>query len=172
LANDEPARAMLTELPASRSKDEKEALRRYFLAWDAPSELRRLSAEFDRLMRERAAVERTVPTVMVMSEMEKPRQTFVLGRGDYRNKLEKVIAGVPDAIGPALPAGAPANRLTLARWLVDPANPLTARVAVNTYWALYFGTGRVKTAEDFGSQGEPPSHPELLDWLATEFMRS
>jgi hypothetical protein len=108
---------------------------------------------------------------MVMEEMEKPRDTFVLGRGDYRNRGDKVEPGVP-AILPPLPKGAPANRLTLARWLLDPGHPLTARVAVNRYWQSYFGNGLVKTAENFGSQGEPPSHPELLDWLATEFVRT
>ncbi|MEJ7709067.1 MAG: DUF1553 domain-containing protein [Pyrinomonadaceae bacterium] len=108
---------------------------------------------------------------MVMDEMKKPRETFVLARGDYRNRTEKVTAGVP-AVLPSLPKGEPANRLTLAKWLVDPSHPLTSRVAVNRYWQMYFGTGLVKTVENFGTQGERPSHPELLDWLATEFIRT
>ena len=108
---------------------------------------------------------------MVMGELAKPRETFVLARGDYRNRTEKVEPGVP-AVLPALPKEAPANRLTLAKWLVDPAHPLTARVAVNRFWQMYFGYGIVKTQEDFGVQGEPPVHPELLDWLATEFVQS
>ncbi len=95
----------------------------------------------------------------------------MLKRGEYDKRGERVTPGVPASL-PPLPADAPRNRLGFAHWLVDPANPLTARVAVNHLWQMLFGTGLVKTAEDFGSQGEPPSHPELLDWLATEFIRT
>jgi hypothetical protein len=112
-----------------------------------------------------------LPTVMVMQEMPVPRDTFLLKRGAYDHPGEKVERGVP-AVLPPLATGVENNRLGFARWLVDPANPLTARVAVNRFWQMYFGTGVVKTVEDFGSQGEPPSNPELLDWLATEFMRT
>jgi hypothetical protein len=107
---------------------------------------------------------------MVMEE-GKPRDTFVLLRGEYDKHGEKVTPGVPSVL-PALPKGAPNNRLGLARWLADPSNPLTARVTVNRFWQRYFGAGLVRTPEDFGIQGEAPSHPELLDWLATEFVRS
>ena len=88
----------------------------------------------------------------------------------YNQYGGKVDPGLPAALAP-LPAGAPNNRLGLARWLVDKRKPLTARVTVNRYWQLFFGTGLVKTAEDFGTQGELPRHPELLDWLAVEFMK-
>ena len=118
-----------------------------------------------------ADLEKTFPTTMVMVEDAKPHDTFVLLRGQYDNHGEKVTAGLPASL-PPLPSGAPANRLGLAEWLVSPTQPLTARVIVNRYWQMYFGTGIVKTVEDFGSQGEWPSHPELLDWLAAEFMRS
>jgi hypothetical protein len=163
--------AYLAELPeARREKDQKARLKEYFLTHAAPDPLRSMQAELSALERRKESMERAIPTAMVMQEMEKPRDTFILGRGDYRNKTEKVTPGVPAAL-PPLPAGAPANRLGLAQWLLDPSNPLTARVTVNRYWQMYFGHGLVKTAEDFGSQGEAPSHPELLDWLATEFVR-
>ena len=97
---------------------------------------------------------------MVMQEMDKPRDTFMLVRGQYDKRGDKVTPDVP-AFLPPIPPGAPANRLGLARWLVDPSHPLTARVAVNRYWQMFFGTGFVKTAEDFGSQGELPSHPGI-----------
>ena len=97
------------------------------------------------------------------------RDTFVLKRGAYDAPGERVTAGVPEA----LPVNATLrNRLDLARWITDRANPLTARVTVNRFWQSYFGTGLVKTVDDFGSQGEWPSNPELLDWLAVEFMES
>ena len=112
-----------------------------------------------------------LPTAMVMQELASPRETFVLIRGQYDKHGDHVTAGVPASL-PPLPSGAPANRLGLARWIVDPAHPLTARVIVNRYWQMYFGTGIVKTSEDFGSQGEYPTHPELLDWLATQFIAS
>jgi uncharacterized protein DUF1553/uncharacterized protein DUF1549/concanavalin A-like lectin/glucanase superfamily protein/cytochrome c len=166
----EPVRATLLMLDAKRSPAQRDRLRDYFLTYEAPQEYRTAWVELKALERDRAELIKVIPTAMVMSEMEKPRETVVLARGDYRNRGEKVSPGIP-AVLPPLPAG-PANRLTLARWLVSPENPLAARVAVNRFWQMYFGLGIVKTAEDFGSQGEPPSNPELLDWLATEFERT
>ncbi|MDB6109862.1 MAG: putative rane protein, partial [Pedosphaera sp.] len=108
-------------------------------------------------------------TTMVLAPRQELRETHIFKRGDFRSPLEKVSPGVP-AFLPPLPEGAPQNRLTLAKWLVDGKNPLTARVIVNRFWQSYFGRGIVITAEDFGTQGDKPSHPELLDWLACEFM--
>ena len=169
LAIDEPVRSALSSV--KRSKDQKDRLHEYFLTHDAPEEIRKTYADLKILQSRKKQLDKLIPTVMVMQEMEKPRDTFVLGRGDYRNHLDKVTAAVPAAL-PPLPKGAPLNRLGLAQWLVDPSHPLTARVAVNRYWQMYFGVGLVKTTEDFGSQGEAPSHPDLLDWLATEFIRT
>jgi hypothetical protein len=123
------------------------------------------------LDQKKAALEKISPPVMVMAELTPPRQTYLLKRGQYDQRGDNVDPGVP-AMLPKLPRDAPANRLGLAQWLVDPANPLTARVAVNRWWAMHFGTGIVETVEDFGLQGELPSHPELLDWLAAEFIKS
>jgi hypothetical protein len=170
LAIHHPVRSILEDT-GKRSKEQSSRLRDYFLKYDAPENYRALYAELNQLKKRKAELDKQIPTTMVMAELEKPRGTFILGRGDYRNKTEKVEAAVPSAL-PPLPANAPRNRLGLAKWLVDPSNPLTARVAVNRYWQMLFGTGIVKTVEDFGSQGEPPVHPELLDWLATEFLRT
>lgn len=107
------------------------------------------------------------PLVMIMAE-DRPRETHILDRGEYLKPKEKVTFATP-AFLPPLPKGAPQNRLGLAQWLVAPENPLTARVAVNRQWQTFFGTGLVKTAEDFGVQSAVPVHQDLLDWLAVEF---
>ena len=132
-------------------------------------EAKTLKADLDRLRKVQTDLEQLIPTSMVMRELAQPRETFVLIRGQYDKPGDKVEAEVP-AVLPRLPEGTPRNRLGLARWLTHPSHPLTSRVTVNRYWQSYFGTGLVKTSEDFGSQGEPPSHPELLDWLAADFM--
>ena len=117
-----------------------------------------------------AALTQPFPT-MVMNVADKPRDTFILNRGDYAQPTVKVSAGTIAAL-PPMPNGAPPNRLGLAQWLTMRTHPLTARVAVNRLWKLFFGTGLVATPADFGAQGEAPSHPELLDWLAVEFMET
>ncbi len=147
------------------------ARRAQFLAEIAAPKLREAQSRVVALREQRTAFIESIPTVMIMEEMPVPRPAHILVRGEYDKPGERVSAGVPTSLG-KLPAGAPTNRLGFAQWLVSEKNPLTARVAVNQLWQMVFGTGLVKTAEDFGSQGEPPSHPELLDWLATEFMRT
>lgn len=118
----------------------------------------------------REELENQISSVMVMAEMERPRDCYLLVRGQYDHPGEKVTAGLPEVFG-GLPPGAPNNRLGLARWIASPDNPLTTRVAVNRFWERIFGIGIVATSEDFGTRAEFPSHPELLDWLATEFVR-
>ena len=110
-----------------------------------------------------------IQEIMVMEEMKEPRKTYVLNRGVYDNYGEEVFPNTPERIFP-MPSGLPKNRLGLAQWLTHPDHPLTARVAVNRYWQHYFGKGLVETTQDFGNQGALPSHPELLDWLATWFI--
>ncbi len=112
-----------------------------------------------------------VGEIMVMADLDptRRRQTYVLSRGAYDAPTDPVEPGTPASL-PAFPADAPRNRLGLARWLTDPAHPLTPRVAVNRLWQQCFGTGLVRTPEDFGSQGQPPTHPALLDWLAGDFV--
>jgi hypothetical protein len=117
----------------------------------------------------RKGIEGQLAATLVFRERQgEPKQAYMLKRGEYDQRGEKVFRAVP-AFLPPLPQGAPINRLGLAQWLVAPNQPLTARVTVNRFWIQLFGTGIVKTAEDFGAQGEPPSHPDLLDWLAVQF---
>ena len=131
--------------------------------------LRELNQRLAKLKKERDAI---LPnTTLVMSEMNNTRETKVMLRGDYLNTGEAVTAGTP-AVLHSFKSGLPENRFGLARWLVDPANPLTSRVAVNRWWAAFMGQGIVSTQEDFGTQGEAPTHPDLLDWLAVELVES
>ncbi|HVW84002.1 MAG TPA: DUF1553 domain-containing protein, partial [Bryobacteraceae bacterium] len=157
--------------PSKRTEAQRDKIRLCWLDRFAPAPVQDAWKSLLQLRDDRERYEDGVPTVMVMQEMPTPRETFLLKRGAYDHPGEKVGRGVP-AVLPPLPKTASNDRLGFARWLVDPANPLTARVAVNRFWQMYFGTGIVKTVEDFGSQGEWPTNPELLDWLATEFVRT
>lgn len=156
---------------AQRTDSDRFQLRGYFLENAAPEKVRDAWSQLVVLKQQREDLERTFPTTMVMEEQSPRKDSFILIRGAYNVHGDKVEPGVP-AVLPPLPLGAPNNRLGFAKWLIASRNPLLARVTVNRFWQSYFGTGIVKTTEDFGRQGEWPSHPELLDWLATEFIQS
>jgi hypothetical protein len=166
-----PLRAVLKLAPERRSEEQQKWLRAYFLNEIANESEKQVNRDYLTLNRGLDQLNSEIPSTMVMAEMDKPRDTFVLKRGDYRSPADRVSPNTP-AVLPPLPADAARNRLSLAKWIADPANPLTARVAVNHFWQMYFGVGLVKTSEDFGSQGDPPSNQALLDWLATEFVRT
>ncbi len=167
-----PMLALAHEKSASQlSSDEQSALRVYFLNHEGDryrqlvSTLRKIDGE-QREIRHRGAV-----THVMEERTDSQPMAKVLYRGQYDQPREEVSPNVPAAL-PPMPSSFPRNRLGLAQWIVDPSNPLTARVTVNRFWQEVFGTGLVKTAEDFGSQGEPPFHPQLLDWLVLEFRES
>jgi hypothetical protein len=160
--------AILATACADRTEAQQAELTQFFLE-RIDDEHRRIVTELAKILERRLTLDATIPGVMVMEELPEPRATHILKRGQYDQPGEVVTPGVPAAL-PALPDGASPNRLALARWLVDPSHPLTARVAVNRWWEMYFGTGLVETAEDFGVTGALPTHPELLDWLALEFV--
>jgi hypothetical protein len=153
----------------ARTAEEQRAVVEYFRR-EVDSPLRRSERAVETASSEEKAFVERLPTTMVMEELPEPRETFVLGRGLYDQPGEKVVAATPAAL-PPLPPGVRADRLALARWIVDPTNPLTSRVWVNRTWERCFGVGLTKTADNLGTQGEYPSHPALLDWLATEFVR-
>jgi len=161
----------LSGIPSfDRTKAQQAKLDLAFLETAAPKEIREARAQLATLEAARDKLYDSIPTVMVMADGAN-RDTFVLKRGAYDSPGEKVTASVPQIL-PQLSQDFPNNRLGLAKWLVDRGNPLMARVTVNRFWQSYFGFGIVKTVDDFGSQGEWPVHPELLDWLAVEFMDS
>ena len=160
-------------LAADKLDDESlKSLRAYYAdkVWTGRAEINR---EIEALAKTAKDLENGAPTSMVLADMKSPRMTYILERGHYDSprKDEVIEPGVPDCL-PALPESSPPNRLGLARWIVDPQHPLTARVTINRYWQLLFGTGLVSTMVDFGTRGDAPSHAELLDYLARDFVDS
>ena len=163
---DEQEAELLTVRRAALTRQDRESLLPFYLATrEAAAKLRRLDAERDGIAR-RASI-----TLVMQERADSKPVAHVLYRGQYDAPREEVAANTP-AVLPPMPASYPRDRMGLAEWLMDPANPLTARVTVNRFWQEVFGTGIVRTVEDFGSQGEQPVNPELLDWLAVEFRDS
>ena len=169
LAGSHPLDDILTVPIGSRTEQQTARLGQYYLE-NFDESYRSLLGEQTAARRELHDLAARIPTVMVMQNGQ-PRETHVLDAGRYDRPGQAVSAGTPDAL-PAMAPDWPRNRLGLAYWLVHPSNPLTARVTVNRVWQLYFGTGLVATPDNFGTRGQPPSHPQLLDWLAVEFVES
>ena len=166
--------AALKQKGASRNLTQLRSLAK-FRADKEPREHAQLLNQLIKAMEARDDFNKAIPRVMVMEDQKQPRETFMLVRGAYNKPTEKTMAAFPASLfspDARRQTQSPTNRLDLARWLVSPENPLAARVTVNRFWQQFFGVGLVKTTEDFGVQGEKPSHPELLDWLATEFIRT
>ena len=155
-------------LKIKEPKDREKLLKNYYLThYDKTSSVIKDSLKISRDQLNKTIND--IREIMVMGDTPEPRPTYLLERGVYNAKGKEVFPGVPDKIFP-FNQDLPANRLGLAKWLFDKNNPLTARVIVNRIWQMYFGKGIVATSEDFGNQGDLPSHPELLDWLAVAFM--
>lgn len=171
LYQEHPLEKILTLEPNQRTKEQQEEIKSYYLNNVDPTYMK-LARAVHAAKAEEEELLKPMTSVMVMGDQEMPRETFVLNRGAYDSPTEeKVQPGTPEAL-PAMAEGLPANRLGMAKWLFQADHPLTARVAVNRYWQMLFGYGFVTTPEDFGAQGEFPSHPELLDWLAVDFRES
>ncbi len=162
-------RGLLEKPVAQRNDAENKKL--FEFARDSDAKYLASKSNADNAKTTRENFEKSLPRTMIMRDRATPRDSFILVRGQYDKYGEKVAPDVPSTL-PHLPVDAPQNRLALARWLVSKENPLTARVTVNRFWQTIFGVGLVKTSEDFGVQGERPSHPDLLDWLAVDFQEN
>ncbi|MEL6105722.1 MAG: DUF1553 domain-containing protein [Planctomycetota bacterium] len=154
--------------PETLSDDQLATLRTHYLE-NKDRDYPKLKQAVDRLVAEETELKKPLTTVMVMGNQEKPRDTFILDRGAYDSPTDRKVEPGTLSVLPPMKEDLPRNRLGMAKWLFQDDHPLTARVAVNRYWQLFFGTGLVATPQDFGAQGEFPSHPELLDWLAVDF---
>ncbi len=159
---------LLETKPQQLIAGQQEELVELELAWN-DAEYKQAQRELQSIREQHNRLVDSIAEIMVMKETAQPRQTYFLIRGAYDARGDKVESMTPASLNP-FPQDAPKNRLGLAKWLTDPKQPLTARVTVNRYWQMIFGQGLVRTPEDFGSQGEPPTHPKLLDWLADDFI--
>ncbi|HSJ04267.1 MAG TPA: PSD1 and planctomycete cytochrome C domain-containing protein, partial [Verrucomicrobium sp.] len=172
-APDDVRDLLRTKKPEERTPEQKQRLHYYwmeFVSSEGRKTVADIEAERAPLQAARKALDEAIPATLMMKDMPNQRDSFVMLRGQYDKPGEKVVRGTP-AILPPLPPrdGGAYNRLDLAQWLASPEHPLMTRVMANRFWQQFFGMGLVKTSSDFGSQGEPPSHPELLDWLAVTF---
>ena len=168
LAGQSPINDLLNIAADKRTDEQTEALRKHFLGTQH-GEYISTNKEIQKLVAQESELKKPLTTVMVMGDMGKPRETFILNRGAYDSPTDKKVEMGTLSVLPPMNSELPRNRLGLAKWLFQDDHPLTARVAVNRYWQLFFGRGLVATPEDFGAQGQFPSHPELLDWLAVDF---
>ncbi|MFT3879826.1 MAG: PSD1 and planctomycete cytochrome C domain-containing protein [Gemmatales bacterium] len=169
-----PIQKVIKIAAEKRSDAQKNELREYFLENINPTTKDRfaiIQKEVEAVTKERADFDASIPATLISKERKDPRPAFILKRGEYDQRGDKVERGTP-VMFPPMKSDARKDRLGLAQWLLDPNHPTTTRVAVNRFWQQVFGTGLAKTAEDFGLQGEPPTHLELLDWLAVEFRES
>jgi len=171
LAAGQLVRSIVGTPAEKRTAQQKQTLREHYIAEHASERHRAAWTQAREIRQELNELQASIPTTMVMQEMQQPRETYLLVRGQYDAPGKRVTASVLSGM-PPLPESEAANRLGMARWLVDPSHPLTARVTVNRLWQQLFGTGIVRTVEDFGTQGDWPSHPDLLDWLAVELIES
>jgi hypothetical protein len=165
-----PLSAIIAAAPEQRTKADLDSLYEWWLT-SLDDKYQKLSKRHENFTREQADIQARSTTGYVMQEKPDAPVAYILNRGEYDQRKEQVKPGTP-AMLPPFPADLPRNRLGLAKWLLRPEHPLTARVTVNRFWSELFGTGLVRTAGDFGVSGELPSHPELLDWLAVEFRES
>ncbi len=162
--------AVLLAIPVDqRSQEQQARIDKAFIQSDP--HLGPIEVNLEQIDKRIEAIEQRIPTTMVLQELEKPRQAYVQVRGDFLRPGDDVLPGVPHFLPPIVDGPESSPRLAFARWLVQPDHPLTARVRVNRIWMRLFGRGLVETENDFGIQGSLPTHPELLDWLAFEFMR-